>query len=68
MSLCLSGQITTDLQVALHSNMLLPIHDGTLTYNVDFSYSNDTSWEGGGTTSFGYYKKTHSRHHLINSR
>ena len=57
LSLCLSGQINTDFAGSFTFEYVSTNNDGTLTYNVDFSYSNDTSWGGGGTTSFGYYRK-----------
>ena len=55
--LYLSGQITTDFAGSFTFEYVSTNNDGTLTYNVDFSYSNDTSWSGGGTTSWGYYRK-----------
>ena len=52
------SQIQTDMGGSFSFEYISTNTDGTLKYDVFFSYSNDTSWGGSGSTGFGFYKKS----------
>lgn len=52
------SQIQTDMGGSFSFEYISTNADGTLKYDVFFSYSNDTSWSGSGSTGFGFYKKS----------